>query len=153
MHMDSPETILARARARGKSSGLSYSGAILPREAYEYLKQNPGARLVDVRTDAEWTWVGQVPDAVLIAWNTWPSGQQNEKFLEQLKAAVPATDTPILFLCRSGARSHRAALAATEAGYTSCFNVLEGFEGDRDDKDHRNNVGGWRHAGLPWVQS
>ncbi len=153
MRMDSPQSILDRATARGKAAGLTYAGAMLPREAFDYLKQNPAAKLVDVRTDSEWTWVGHVQDSVLIEWNTWPSGEQNEKFIDELKAAVPSTNSPILFLCRSGARSHRAAIAATEAGYTTCFNVLEGFEGDRDKNDHRSSVGGWRFAGLPWVQS
>ena len=58
-----------------------------------------------------------------------------------------------MFICRSGARSHEAALAAQSAGYGSVFNVLEGFEGDRDASGHRNTVGGWRAAGLPWTQS
>lgn len=151
--MESPETIHDRARSRGKSMGLAYAGALLPREAHELLQQNPAARLVDVRSDAEWSFVGHAPGSVLIEWNSWPAGEQNEKFLDQLKAAVPSTETPILFLCRSGARSHHAAVTATNAGYQSCFNVLEGFEGDRDSSDHRSSVGGWRFAGLPWVQS
>ena len=62
------------------------------------------------------------------------------------------TDAPVMFMCRSGARSHGAAIAATQAGYPNSFNVLEGFEGDKDSNGHRSSVGGWRKAGLPWVQ-
>jgi rhodanese-related sulfurtransferase len=151
--MESPEAIVARARARGLAKGLPYDGAMLPREAYELLQQVAAARMVDVRTDAEWSFVGHAPDSVLVEWSTWPSGEYNERFLEELRAAVPSMDSPVLFLCRSGARSHHAAAAATKAGFKNCYNVLEGFEGDRDANDHRSSVGGWRFAGLPWVQS
>ena len=151
--MESIEAILARARARGQAQGLPYAGALLPEEARDLLTQDPAARLIDVRTDAEWAWVGHVPDSILIEWNTWPGGKQNEGFVDELKAAIPSTDTRLLFLCRSGGRSHHAAIAATRAGFACSFNVLQGFEGDRDEIDQRGKLGGWRHAGLPWVQS
>ncbi|HTE96197.1 MAG TPA: rhodanese-like domain-containing protein [Bradyrhizobium sp.] len=131
---------------------LPYAGALLPAEARALMQQVPGAKLIDVRTQAEWEYVGRVPDSVLIEWNSYPSGQRNPQFLEELQAKVAKTEAPVMFLCRSGARSHHAAMAATLAGYPNSYNILEGFEGDKDAQGHRNSVGGWRVAGLPWVQ-
>jgi rhodanese-related sulfurtransferase len=150
--MDSPHDILSRARERARSMKLPYAGALLPAEANALMKQNPEARLVDVRTKAELEWVGRVPGAVTIEWNTWPGGKQNPDFLRELQQQVQSKDAPVMFLCRSGGRSHNAASAATQAGYANAFNVLEGFEGDKDPQNHRNTVGGWRLAGLPWTQ-
>jgi rhodanese-related sulfurtransferase len=152
MSNDSAKDILARAKQRGQTMKLPYTGALLPAEAYALMQQIPGSKLVDVRTQAEWDYVGHVPESVLIEWNTYPSGQRNHQFLEQLQSKVPKTDAPMMFLCRSGARSHHAAMAATQAGYPNSYNILEGFEGDKDANDHRNTVGGWRIAGLPWMQ-
>jgi rhodanese-related sulfurtransferase len=131
---------------------LPYAGALLPAEAHALVRQVPGAKLVDVRTKPEWEYVGHPPEAVMIEWNTYPSGERNPEFLGQLQAEVAKTDAPVMFLCRSGARSHGAAIAATQAGYPNSYNVLEGFEGDKDTNGHRSSVGGWRRAGLPWVQ-
>lgn len=152
MPNDSAKDILARARQRGQTMKLPYAGALLPAEAHVLMQQIPGAKLVDVRTQAEWDYVGHVPESVLIEWNTYPSGQRNQQFLEQLQSKVPKTDAPMMFLCRSGARSHHAAMAATQAGYSNSYNILEGFEGDKDADGHRNTVGGWRVASLPWTQ-
>jgi len=146
-------TILARAKARATEKKLLYAGALLPAEANAILQANSDAQLVDVRTKAELNWVGRVPGALTIEWNSWPGGEKNPRFIEELKAGVPSTQGPLMFLCRSGARSHNAAETATQAGYSNCFNVLEGFEGDKDENGHRNILGGWRAAGLPWVQS
>ena len=150
--MDTPQDILERGRQRGQAQGLPYAGALLPQEAYEVVQQQPGAKLVDVRTKAEWEWVGRPPQATLIEWNTWPSGQPNPAFIEQLRAQIPDQNTPVLFLCRSGGRSNGAAAAAARAGYSQAFNVLQGFEGDKNDKGQRGSIGGWRFAGLPWSQ-
>jgi rhodanese-related sulfurtransferase len=90
---------------------------------------------------------------VLIEWNSWPSGEHNPRFIEQLKARLPDASAPALFICRSGGRSHNAAAAAAASGYSRAYNVLEGFEGWKDDQGHRNTVAGWRAAGLPWEQS
>lgn len=151
--MDDLKTILARARARATEKKLPYAGALLPSEANAILQADANSRLVDVRTEAELAWVGRVPDAVTIEWNSWPEGEKNPGFIEQLRAEVPPSQSPVMFLCRSGARSHNAAAAATQAGYDHSFNVLEGFEGDKDENGHRNKLGGWRAAGLPWIQS
>ena len=150
--MEDVEAILARANQRALEKKLPYAGALLPKEVFALLKEVPGATLVDVRTQAEWYWVGRVPGAVTVEWSAYPGGARNPDFLGQLQAAVPETDAPVMFLCRSGQRSHHAAAQATGAGYPNCFNVLEGFEGDRDALGHRNTVGGWRAAGLPWEQ-
>ena len=144
--------ILEDAQARARGQGLPYIGALTPSEAYELLQKAPGAKLVDVRTRAEWDYVGRVPGAVQIEWQRYPAGQPNADFLVELRSQVDAEGL-VMFLCRSGVRSHAAASAAAAAGYTQAFNVLEGFEGDKDQYGHRNTVGGWRAAGLPWVQS
>ena len=150
--MEDVEAILARAKQRALEKKLPYTGALLPKEAFALLKEVPGATLVDVRTQAEWYWVGRIRGAVTVEWSGYPGGARNPDFLRQLQAAVPITSAPVMFLCRSGHRSHHAAAQATGAGYANCFNVLEGFEGDRDALAHRNTVGGWRAAGLPWEQ-
>jgi len=148
--MDDISKILNESKARAAEKGLPYFGAVLPREAYD-LVQSGKARLIDVRTRAEWDYVGRIPESTLIEWQTYPDGRPNPGFLEALQAEVPK-DVPVLFLCRSGVRSHAAAKVAAEAGYGQAFNVLQGFEGDKDGQGHRSSVGGWRFAGLPWVQ-
>jgi rhodanese-related sulfurtransferase len=152
MSNDSVKEILARAKQRAEAMKLPYAGALLPSEAHALTRQVPGAKLVDVRTQAEWEYVGHVPDSVLVEWNTYPTGERNPQFLEQLQTQVAKTESPVMFLCRSGARSHHAAAIATLAGYPNSYNILEGFEGDKDAHGHRNSVGGWRFAGLPWAQ-
>ncbi len=143
--------LLNLATARAKDMQLPYAGALTPQEAFEVLQLAPGARLVDVRTRAEWDWVGRVPNAVEIEWFSYPGSVPNAHFIDQLKRELP-TESPVLFMCRSGVRSSAAAKAATAAGFSACYNVLEGFEGDKDANNHRNSVNGWRTAGLPWVQ-
>jgi len=144
--------LLRLAQRRAQEMDLPYAGALTPAEAYEVWQLAPGARLVDVRTRAEWDWVGRVPGAVEIEWITYPGSQPNVHFMAQLKREIDA-ESLVMFLCRSGARSDMAARVATTAGYSDCYNVLEGFEGDKDAHEQRNHIGGWRHAGLPWKQS
>jgi rhodanese-related sulfurtransferase len=144
------DEIKKAAQERGKKMGLSYAGALLPAEAHKLMQA--GAKLVDVRTKPELQYVGKVPGSLAVEWQTYPGSRENPEFLAELSVAVPK-DTPVMFLCRSGARSHSAADAATRAGWREAYNVLEGFEGDKDGEQHRNTVGGWRKAGLPWVQS
>lgn len=143
--------LLALARERAERMGLPYAGALTPAEAHEVWQLAPGAKLVDVRTRAEWDWVGRVPDAVEIEWLSYPGSKPNPAFLQQLQREVDS-EALVMFMCRSGARSDQAARLAAESGYAEAYNVLEGFEGDRDANGHRNRVGGWRHAGLPWKQ-
>lgn len=143
--------LLNLARERAQKLGLPYAGALTPAEANEVWQLAPGARIVDVRTRAELDWVGRVPGAVEIEWMTYPGNKPNPSFAAQLKREVDR-EALVMFLCRSGARSDLAARTATEAGYLESYNVLEGFEGDKDAEGHRNRIGGWRHAGLPWHQ-
>ena len=150
--MGSITEILNRAKLRAEEMDLPYEGALLPTEALTFLQENSGARLVDVRSKAEWSWVGRIPGAVEIEWLVFPSMQANPDFLEHLSLKVPK-ESPVMFICRSGVRSNQAAIAALESGYVNCFNVLEGFEGDKDSNGHRGVQGGWKAAGLPWVQS
>jgi rhodanese-related sulfurtransferase len=149
--MSNSSSILEKARLRAEQKGLTYAGALLPREA-QTLRESSGAVIVDVRSRAELDFVGRIPGSVEIELKTYPGMQPNPNFVQQLTQSVP-TDAKVMFICRSGARSHDAALAASAAGYKSVFNVLEGFEGDRDPGGHRNTMGGWRAAGLPWTQS
>jgi rhodanese-related sulfurtransferase len=115
------------------------------------LQLAPGSRLVDVRTRAEWDWVGRVPGAIEIEWMLYPGNEPNPHFLAQFKRQVDP-EALVMFLCRSGARSNAGATLAANSGFTNAYNILEGFEGDKDANGHRNKVGGWRQAGLPWTQ-
>jgi rhodanese-related sulfurtransferase len=144
--------ILARAQERAKQANLPYEGALTPSEAWEVLQHAPNVKLVDVRARAEWDLVGAIPGSLQIEWQTYPGWHPNPYFVQQLKQAVDA-ESLVVFICRSGARSHKAAEAATQAGYLDCYNVIEGFEGDRDKVTQQRNVNGWKKAGLPWVQS
>jgi len=150
--MSSISEILATAHARGLQRNLSYEGEVTPAEAYDLLQKAPAAKLVDVRTRAEWDFVGRIPGAIEIEWESYPDGKPNPHFVEQLRKQIDPEGL-VIFICRSGNRSHHAAAAAAAAGYTQSYNVLEGFEGKKDASDHRNTVGGWRVAGLPWSQS
>ena len=143
------DNIKQRARERAQKLKLPYAGALLPSEAHALMQA--GAKLVDVRTDPELLYVGSVPGSEAVEWNSFPDGTRNPDFLGQLAKTV-AKDELVMFLCRSGVRSHQAAIAATQAGWREAYNILEGFEGDKDADHHRNTVGGWRKAGLPWVQ-
>ncbi|MBC8006924.1 MAG: rhodanese-like domain-containing protein [Prolixibacteraceae bacterium] len=143
--------ILNKAHQRALEMRLPYAGALLPTEAYELMENAPGAKLIDVRTKAEWDFVGRVPGSILIEWQTYPNSQPNLTFLDDLKAQTEK-DVIVMFLCRSGARSHSAAVAANQMGYARSYNVLQGFEGDKDAQGHRASVGGWQFAGLPWAQ-
>ena len=148
--MSDIESIKQKARERGAAMKLPYAGALTPGEAYTLMQA--GAKLVDVRTQAELYWVGRVPGGLAVEWNSFPEGALNPDFVGEV-GQVAAKDEPLMFFCRSGARSHSAAILATKAGYTECYNVLEGFEGDKDARGQRNLINGWRKAGLPWTQS
>lgn len=141
--------LLNLASDRGRDLALPYAGALTPAEAWEVWQQAPGARLIDVRTRAEWHWIGRIPGAVEIEWENYPEKQGNVNFLNQLRQQVDR-EALLMFLCRSGVRSHKAASLAAGAGFAACYNILEGFEGNLDANGQRGKTGGWRHAGLPW---
>jgi rhodanese-related sulfurtransferase len=142
--------ILDRAAGRGRERALAYAGLVTPHEAW-VLHAAGAARLVDVRTRPEWEFVGRVPDSTLVEWRRYGAPTPNAGFLAEL-AALFGRDETILFLCRSAVRSHHAAALAASAGFGRAFNVLEGFEGDPDERRQRGHRGGWRKAGLPWIQ-
>ena len=131
---------------------------VTAQQAWDAVRDDPRGQVVDVRTDAEWAYVG-VPDLgeagkrpVLIPWQFFPSMQVNGHFTEQLKQAGFTPEHRIYFLCRSGARSLAAAQAAIQAGFPHAYNVADGFEGPPDEEGHRGTVAGWKAAGLPWQQ-
>lgn len=131
---------------------------VSPAEAWEALRSDPQAALVDVRTDAEWAFVG-VPDlgaagkqAVLIPWQVYPSMQVHAGFIDDLRRAGLTPEHKIYFLCRSGARSLAAGQAAVAAGFPHAFNIADGFEGPPDAAGHRGVEAGWKAASLPWRQ-
>lgn len=145
------------------SSAPEYAGDLSVHEAWDLLTKNPKAQLIDVRTVAEWNFVGQ-PDltrlgriAHRIEWQSYPSMQPNPHFVadavETLGEAGADEATPVVFLCRTGARSRAAAMAMTRAGYRHAFNIISGFEGEIDPEGHRGAINGWKAAGLPWRQS
>ncbi len=137
---------------------MNYAGDITPRQAWELLASRPDAVLIDVRTDAEWRFVG-VPDAssigkeaLFIEWSSYPRGERNPSFVEQLLGAGVEPGAPLVFLCRSGQRSIGAAVAATSAGLGPAYNILDGFEGGTDAEGHRGWEG-WKADDLPWRQN
>jgi rhodanese-related sulfurtransferase len=141
------------------SPAAGYAGDVAPATAWKILKEHKEAMLVDVRTRPEWNFVG-LPDLealakkpVLIEWQVFPSMQPNPDFATALSGALADKDAPVLFLCRSGARSAAAAKAMTAAGYSTCLNVADGFEGPLNAEAKRGSAGGWKAAGLPWRQT
>ncbi len=140
-----------------------YAGDLLAVDAYELLEGEASAVLIDVRTKAEWAYVG-MPDTrslgktpLFLEWQSYPSMAINADFaasLEaQLRSAGVERGASLVFLCRSGARSRQAAIAMTSAGWAPCFNVSDGFEGPLDDLRRRGGAGGWKAGGLPWTQT
>lgn len=148
MHEEHIE-VLSRARARLDPAEGAYAGAVTPPEAWA-LAGAGVARIVDVRTAAEYRYVGHVPESTHLEWHG-AEPTHVERFLADLRK-VAAPDEVLLLLCRSGVRSHHAGNAAARAGYDRVFNVLEGFEGQRNHAQQRGFVDGWRRHGLPWVQ-
>ncbi len=131
---------------------------VAPKQAWQAIRDEPDAQLVDVRTDAEWNFVG-VPDlaeagkqAVLIAWQTYPTMQVNGGFVDQLRQAGFTPENHVYFICRTGGRSLAAAEAARAAGFDHVYNVSDGFEGPPDGEGHRGVAAGWKADGLPWRQ-
>ncbi len=129
-----------------------------PAQTWEALRSDPHAQLVDVRTDAEWNFVG-LPDlvaagkqAVLIPWQVYPSMAVNDRFTEHLTEAGVTPEHHIYFICRTGGRSLAAARAAQAAGFPHAYNVADGFEGPPDEAGHRGATAGWKASGLPWRQ-
>lgn len=144
------------------STEAGYAGDATPGESLDALMRDASAQLVDVRTTAEWAYVGSPDlsgasrDAIRIEWQVFPSMTVNPDFVENLRrelaARAVAADAPLYFLCRSGVRSRAAAIAVTAAGFPRCYNVAGGFEGPHDAERRRGTKAGWKAEGLPWVQ-
>ena len=132
-----------------------YKGDLDPAESFARLQASPNGWLVDVRTLPEWQFVGLpvVERLVRVSWQEYPSMQVNEDFVRQIEDAGVPRDGEVFCICRSGARSAAAAAALTQAGFANCYNVAQGFEGDKDKQGQRGSLGGWKAAGLPWIQS
>ena len=137
----------------------SYLGDVAPAEAWSALTSNPNAQLIDVRTQAEWSF-GGIPslDSInknvrTISYKFYPNFDLNPRFVEQLELAVPDKSAPLYFLCKTGGRSADAAILATAAGYTTCYNIEGGFEGDINSNHQRGQVNGWKATRLPWQQA
>jgi len=141
--------IIDIARTRFEATEGAYAGAVTPPEAWQLFRSG-AAKLVDVRTLAEVRYVGRVPGAAHVEWHG-KDPQQVERFLAALREEADPSE-PVLFLCRSAVRSHHAAGAARRVGYGHAFNVLAGFEGQRNHEQQRGLVDGWRRHGLPWIQ-
>ena len=145
------------------TSGSGYAGDVSPSEAWEVLARDPSATLIDVRTQAEWAYVG-LPGVeslgkslVMIEWQSFPAAGTAPDFAERLNGLLEergvAKDAPLFFICRSGSRSRSAAMALSREGYSKAYNVATGFEGPLDKNGHRGTAAGWKAEGLPWVQS
>lgn len=144
------DPVLERARAAAAAEQLDYAGGVTPCDAWSLVSAG-AAVLVDVRSAEERKFVGHVPDALHVAWATGTALTRNPRFVRELESKVKK-DQVVLLLCRSGKRSAAAAQAAAKAGFANVFNVLEGFEGELDDRQQRGSLDGWRFHGLPWVQ-
>lgn len=140
-----------------------YAGDVTPQEAWRVLSLKDGAQLVDVRSAAEWTFVG-APDLsslgaspLFFEWQSFPGMGRVASFASDVQEALSSlnanADTPVFFLCRSGARSASAAQALTQMGAKAAFNIVGGFEGDLNGDRHRGGVSGWKAGGLPWKQT
>lgn len=142
--------LLSIAKQRATSKNLPYSGELTPQEAYAILQQDKNTVLVDVRSQAELDLVGRVPQSIHIEWAFYPGMVANPHFSGQLQSQVNH-QTPIIFMCRTGGRSHNAAVVAQQLGYSQVYNMAEGFEGEANAAKQRTLINGWKHANLPWT--
>jgi rhodanese-related sulfurtransferase len=140
-----------------------YAGDLLAVDAHALLQGEETAVLVDVRTKAEWSYVG-TPDIqalgkmpIFLEWQSYPSMTIEDNFTARLESLLHSAGVErgasLVFLCRSGARSRNAAIAMTSAGWGPCFNISDGFEGPLDAHGRRGRVGGWKAGSLPWMQT
>ena len=136
----------------------TYAGDVTPKQTWEMMAGNSKASLLDVRTPAEWAYVG-LPDLsslsrqpMLVPWILFPTMQPNPDFVSQISETSVDLEQDLLILCRSGQRSKSAAIALTAAGFLGCYNISYGFEGDKDPAGHRGTINGWKVDALPWAQ-
>ena len=137
---------------------MSYKRNLLPKMAVERLQNNPQALFVDVRSKAEYKYVGYPENSILIPWIDDPDWEPNpvafsDSVMQELDGRENLLNTEIILICRSGYRSNEALKCLENKGFTQVSHVASGFEGDLDENDHRGNLNGWRHDGMPWSQS
>lgn len=144
--------VLSDAKQRAVVNNLPYAGALTPEEAYQLLQNNPNAKLVDVRSRAELELVGRVPTATAIEWAFYPGMVANPDFAAQLNTQIDK-EAVVIFMCRTGGRSHNAAVVAQQLGFKHTYNMIEGFEGESNAEKQRTLINGWKHAGLPWTNA
>jgi rhodanese-related sulfurtransferase len=147
--METMSKILERAKKRAEELNLPYAGALTPQEAYEVLQKTPHAKLVDVRTIAELELVGKIQGATHIEWAFYPGMVANPDFATHLDTQIDK-EALVIFICRTGGRSHNAAVTAATLGFAEAYNMLEGFEGEANNMKQRTLINGWKKAGLPW---
>lgn len=151
--METLSSILAAAKKRAEEMNLPYAGALTPSEAYQVTQLTQAAKLVDVRSRAELELVGRVPQAIHIEWAFYPGMVANQDFAAQIKAQLDS-ESLVIFMCRTGGRSHNAALLAAQHGFAEAYNMLEGFEGEAThDTKQRCKINGWKVADLPWTNA
>lgn len=149
--METLTEILQKAKQRAQDKGLPYAGALTPAEAHALLQLTPNARLIDVRSKAELELVGRIPQALHIEWAFYPGWVANTDFAAHLEMQVDH-EALVMFICRTGGRSHHAAATAQQHGFSEAYNVLEGFEGESDPQSkQRGGISGWKNAHLPWT--
>ncbi|HSH96732.1 MAG: rhodanese-like domain-containing protein [Methylophilaceae bacterium] len=149
--MKTLSSILEKAKQRAEENKLPYAGALTPSEAQDVLTLTSAAKLVDVRSRAELELVGRIPTAVAIEWSFYPGWQANPDFATHLEMQVDK-ESLVMFICRTGGRSHNAAVLANQLGFAEAYNVLEGFEGAAEpETKQRGKINGWKIAELPWT--
>lgn len=148
--MTTVEHILSVAHQRATENNIAYAGLLTPQEAHALVEHMQEIVLVDVRSRAELELVGRVPFATHIEWAFYPGMVANPDFAHQLQAQIDNNRT-VIFMCRTGGRSHNAALLAQQLGYAKAYNMVEGFEGEANALKQRTLINGWKHAGLPWT--
>ena len=146
--MEAMSAVLELGKKRGGDVGLPYAGALTPNEVYDVLQKTEQVVLIDVRTKAELELVGKIPGVRNIEWATYPGMAANPDFAKQLEIQVDKASL-VVFMCRTGGRSHQAAALAASLGFEA-YNMLEGFEGEANAERQRTLINGWRHTGLPW---
>ncbi|CEN56776.1 rhodanese-like domain-containing protein [Candidatus Methylopumilus turicensis] len=151
--METISPILEKAKQRAADLNLPYAGALTPSEAFKILQLTQNAKLVDVRTRAELELVGRVPQATHIEWAFYPGMVANPDFSAQIKTQLDP-EALTIFMCRTGGRSHNAAVLAAQLGFSEVYNMLEGFEGEATpDTKQRCKLNGWKAADLPWTNA
>ena len=151
LNMNTLEAIFGKAKQLAIEKNLPYTGELMPVEAYQAIEQSDASvEIIDVRSTAELDLVGRVPNALHIQWAFYPGMVPNVEFADELQEAVK-TDKTLIFMCRTGGRSHDAAVLAQQLGYSNVYNMAQGFEGEANANKQRTLINGWKHAGLPWT--